>query len=459
MKKHIHMNAFEMNTVGHLSHGLWRHPENNRHRYKDLRYWTELAQLLEQGKFDALFLADVVGVYDIYKGSKDPAVREAVQLPINDPLLLVPAMAVVTEHLGFAVTFSTTYEPPFAHARRMSTLDHLTNGRVGWNVVTSHLPSAAKNFGLDHMVKHDKRYEIANEYLEVCYKLWEGSWDDDAVVRDVERGIYTDPNKVHYIHHEGEHFKVPGPHLSEPSLQRTPVIYQAGSSDRGRAFAAKHAECVFLEAPSLELLKRHAQDIREKAAQYGRQPDHIKMFTGLSVIVGRTREEAQRKYDEYAKLLSVEGVLAHYGGGSGYDLSAYRKDEYLEYAESDHIQTDAARYTKHSPTRKTVGQIVESMGSLSARGLLAIGTPEEVADQLESWVEQSGIDGFNLRQFVSPGTFRDFVELVVPELQKRGIYREHYEPGTFRERLFGQGVRKLPDGHPGTQFRQLAARI
>src|SRR5690606_9751677 len=176
--KNIHLNLFEMNTVGHISHGLWVHPDNNRHRFNDIEFWTELAQLLEAGLFDAVFLADVIGAYDGFRGGPETALREAVQIPNNDPAMIVPAMAAVTTHLGFAITFSTTYEPPFAWARRLSTLDHLTKGRVGWNVVTSYLPNAARNFGYDEEVPHDYRYEIADEYLDVTYKLWEGSWDD-----------------------------------------------------------------------------------------------------------------------------------------------------------------------------------------------------------------------------------------------------------------------------------------
>jgi FMN-dependent oxidoreductase (nitrilotriacetate monooxygenase family) len=459
MPKKIHINAFEMNCVSHLAHGLWIHPDNNRHRYTDLDYWTELAVLLERGKFDALFLADVVGIYDVYKQGRETALREAVQVPVNDPFLIVPPMAYVTKNLGFAVTFSTTYEHPYAHARRMTTLDHLTKGRVAWNVVTSYLPSAAKNFGLDGMVRHDERYNIADEYLEVCYKLWEASWDDDAVIRDLQNRIYTDPAKVHEINHEGKYFKIPGPHLSEPSLQRTPVIYQAGTSKRGRAFAAKHAECVFLGAPNVEGLRNYIEDIRTQAKALGRNPDHIKMFIGMSVIVGKTKEEAEAKLAEYTRLRSVEGSLAHYGGSSGYDLSQYDPDDYLEYIETDHGQTAAARFTKLSPTKQTVGQVIETLGSINGRGFLAVGTPEEVVDQIQYWVEETGIDGFNLTQFLSPGSFEDFVDLVIPELQRRGMFRKEYEAGTFRERLFGQGLRKLPDDHPGASFRTDRSKV
>ncbi|ABO68832.1 LLM class flavin-dependent oxidoreductase [Geobacillus thermodenitrificans] len=440
MTKKIHINAFEMNCVGHIAHGLWRHPENQRHRYTDLNYWTELAQLLEKGKFDALFLADVVGIYDVYRQSRDTAVREAVQIPVNDPLMLISAMAYVTKHLAFAVTFSTTYEHPYGHARRMSTLDHLTKGRIAWNVVTSHLPSADKNFGIKKILEHDERYDLADEYLEVCYKLWEGSWEDNAVIRDIENNIYTDPSKVHEINHSGKYFEVPGPHLCEPSPQRTPVIYQAGMSERGREFAAKHAECVFLGGKDVETLKFFVDDIRKRAKKYGRNPDHIKMFAGICVIVGKTHDEAMEKLNSFQKYWSLEGHLAHYGGGTGYDLSKYSSNDYIGSI--------------------SVGEIINNMSKLDGKWFkLSVGTPKKVADEMQYLVEEAGIDGFNLVQYVSPGTFVDFIELVVPELQKRGLYRVDYEEGTYREKLFGKGNYRLPDDHIAARYRNISSNV
>src|SRR5215213_8870161 len=217
MTKQIRLNAFDMNCVGHIQQGMWAHPRDRSTAYNTLEYWQDLARTAERGKFDGIFLADIVGVYDVYKGSPDPSIAHAVQVPVNDPLLVVPAMAAVTKHIGFGVTCNLTYEPPYTFARRMSTLDHLTKGRVGWNIVTSYLESGARNIGLDAQVRHDNRYDIADEYMEVLYKLWEGSWEDDAVVEDVQRNLYVDPEKVHPIGHQGEYFKVPGIHLCEPS--------------------------------------------------------------------------------------------------------------------------------------------------------------------------------------------------------------------------------------------------
>src|ERR1700755_1009089 len=270
MPRPIRLNAFDMNCVAHQSPGLRRPPGDHAWDYKKLSYWTDLAQLLERGRFDGLFIADVLGIYDVYGGNRDATVRHATQVPVNDPAMLVSAMAAVTEGLGFGLTASISFEHPYPFARRMSTLDHLTDGRVGWNVVTSYLDSGAKNLGESAQLNHDNRYDVADEYLEVCYKLWEGSWEDDAVLRDRARRIFTDPGKVHPIRHEGRYFKVPGVHLSEPSPQRTPVLYQAGASARGRSFAGEHAECVFLATPSKAVLKESVASIRESVAAAGR---------------------------------------------------------------------------------------------------------------------------------------------------------------------------------------------
>ena len=298
-----------------------------------------MAKVLEKGRFDAIFLADVLGIYDVYQGSRDAAVRQGAQVPVNDPAFVVPIMAQVTKHLGFGLTASTSYEHPYIFARRMSTLDHLTKGRIGWNVVTSYLNSAAVNIGLDQQINHSERYEMADEYMEVVYKLWEGSWEEDAVLVDKERKIYADPEKVHGIRHEGKYFNVPGAHLSEPSPQRTPVIFQAGASSRGRKFAAKHAELVFISAPTAEITKKTVDSIREEAKRAGRNPNEIKILSSITPILGRTQKEAEEKYEDYQKHISYEGALALLGGWTGIDFSAYDPDDKIEYVDSDAMKS------------------------------------------------------------------------------------------------------------------------
>ncbi|EIJ78281.1 Nitrilotriacetate monooxygenase component A/pristinamycin IIA synthase subunit A [Bacillus methanolicus PB1] len=456
MGKQIILNAFEMTSAMHNSHGLWKHPESKRQRrYKELDYWIEMAKLLERGKFDAVFFADVLGVYDTYKQSKEPSIRDGMQIPLIDAALVIPVMASVTKHLSFAFTVSTTYEPPFAHARRFSTLDHLTQGRIAWNVVTSYLPNAARNFGLQEMIRHDRRYDIADEYLEVCYKLWESSWEDGAVIEDVKKGVLIDPSKVHEINHSGEFFHVEGPHLSEPSLQRTPVLYQAGVSERGRECAAKHAECVFVGGPTPERIRFYTEDIKKRAEKYGRNPDNIKVFSFLTVIVGETTEEAERKYQELNRLWSPDAAKAQFGGASGYDLSRYEKsdlDQPFEFKPTEHGHYKAASLTKDASKKLKVGEALSRLENID-REQVIVGNPTEVADAIQYQFEASGVDGFNLNHLVTPGSLEDFIGLVVPILQKRGLYKTEYKHGTLREKLFDHGSSLLPEDHPGSQYR------
>mgnify|MGYP001262311773 CR=1 FL=1 len=455
-RKQIHLNLFEMNCVSHITHGMWVHPDNTRHRFNDLSFWLELAQLLEYGTFDAMFLADVTGTYDGFRDGHETSVTEGMQIPSNDPLMVIPAMAAVTSRLGFAATFSTTYEPPFSFARRMSTLDHLTAGRVGWNVVTSYLPNAARNFGYDGEIEHDHRYERADEYLDVAYKLWEGSWEDDAVLADRERRIYADPAKVHYINHSGPYYKVSGPHLCEPSPQRTPVIYQAGVSDAGRRFAGKHAEAIFIGGQSIEQVAFFAADIRRLARSEGRDEGDIKFFPCVNIIVGRDDAEVAAKVREYERLRSVEGYLAH--RMSQIDWTRYPRSETVG-AIAGRGENGFDRILHQYQPEQTVGEVLDGLGALG-RPFTAAGTPGAVADRLEEWVDHAGVDGFNLIQHLTPGTARDVIELVIPELRRRGRYRASYDddPGpTLRERLFGPGQARLKPTHPGARYRDPAA--
>lgn len=446
----IYLNAFDMACVGHQAAGLWRHPDDQGYRYRELGYWTELARTLEAGGFDALFLADVLGVYDVYGGSRDAAVADAAQVPVNDPTLAVSAMAAVTETLGFGVTVSLTYEQPYALARRLSTLDHLTEGRVAWNIVTSYLDSAARNLGLDAQIPHDERYEIAEEYLEVCYKLWEASWEPGAVVRDRDRGVFTDPARVHDIEHKGRYFSVPGPFLCEPSPQRTPVLFQAGASPRGVRFAAAHAEAVFVSGPTPEIVAKPVKALRAAAAELGRDPRSIKVFTMVTPIVAETHDQAVAKLHDYRQFVSAEGALALFGGWTGVDLAELGPDEPLRYVQTEANRSALASFTT-ADRNWTAGELAQEVG-LGGRGPVVVGSPGEVADELERWVDEADVDGFNLAYVTTPGTFIDFARHVVPELRRRGRVPERGERVTLRERLGGAGPLLAPD-HPGAAHR------
>jgi FMN-dependent oxidoreductase (nitrilotriacetate monooxygenase family) len=455
MTREIRLNAFDMNCVGHQSPGLWRHPRDKSWTYKDLDYWVHLAKTLERGKFDGLFIADVLGVYDVYRGALDAALRNSTQIPVNDPLQLVPAMALVTKHLGFGLTASLSFEHPYTFARRLSTLDHLTKGRAGWNIVTSYLDSGAKNIGLGGQSAHDDRYDVADEYMEVCYKLWEGSWEDGAVVRDRETGIFTHPEKVHPIRHSGRHFTVPGIHLSEPSPQRTPVLYQAGASSRGKDFAGAHAECIFVAAPSKTVLKRYVANVREAAARVGRNPRDILAFNLQTVVLGETDAEAQRKFNEYRRYASFEGALTLISGWTGIDFGQFGPDEVLRHRHTNAVQSAVETFTTIDPNREwTVREMADWVG-VGGFGPVFVGSPQTVADLLQEWVEDTDVDGFNLAYAVTPESFEDAVDLLVPELQKRGVYKTDYRQGTLREKLSGKGAR-LEAPHPGAAYRDLS---
>jgi FMN-dependent oxidoreductase (nitrilotriacetate monooxygenase family) len=454
MAREIRFNAFDMNCVGHQSPGLWAHPRDRSWQYKDLEYWVELARILERGKFDGLFIADVLGVYDVYRGNLDAALRQSAQIPVNDPLQLVPAMALVTEHLGFGLTASLSFEHPYTFARRLSTLDHLTKGRAGWNIVTSYLDSGAKNIGLVGQGLHDDRYDVADEYMEVCYKLWEGSWEDGAVLRDRRRRIFADPAKVHPIAHEGRYFKVPGVHLCEPSPQRSPVLYQAGASSRGRRFAGAHAECTFVATPSKAVLKSAVAGIRDSVAAAGRDPRGTLVFNLQTVIVDETDAKAKAKYDDYRQYASFDGALVLGSGWMGIDFGRYAPEAPLRRIETNAVQSSVEAFSSADPTKVwTVRELAEWIG-IGGLGPVFVGGPSTVADLMQEWVAETDVDGFNLAYAVTPETFEDIVMYLVPELQRRGVYKKAYASGTLREKLFGAGAR-LPDSHPAARYRHL----
>jgi len=450
--RQIRFNAFMMNCVVHLAPGQWTAPDDHAADYLDPGYWVALARKLEEGLFDSLFLGDITGVYDVFGGAADAALRTAAQVPMNDPVPLIPLMAHATRHLGFGVTVSVAYEPPYLLARRLTTLDHLSGGRVAWNVVTSYLGSGARSLGQRELRAHDERYDRADEFLEVCYKLWEGSWEDGAVRRDKARGVYADPARVHAVRHEGRYFDLDGIFQCEPSAQRTPLLFQAGGSARGTRFAARHAECIFVGAPTRNGLRRSVASLRAALAEAGRAPDSALLFAMFTVIVDETAEKAQARYAAYRARASYDGALALLSGWTGIDLSRYAPDDTLEYVDTKAGQSALASFSKLDPQRTwTVRDAVEFV-AIGGRGPVVVGDPVQVADELQAWMEDTGIDGFNLAWVESPRTFHDVVDYLVPELQRRGAYKTAYAPGTLRDKLLGHGPR-LQAPHPGAGFR------
>jgi FMN-dependent oxidoreductase (nitrilotriacetate monooxygenase family) len=452
-RRQLRFNAFNMMAPSHNWAGLWSHPRDASIDYNSLDYWVDYARIAERGLFDGVFLADVFGVYDVFGDSADTAVQRGVQLPNADPTLLVSAMALVTQNVGFGITTNLSLEHPYQFARRFSTLDHLTRGRIGWNIVTGYLDSGARGMGFAAGRAHDDRYDVAEDFLAATYKLWEGSWEQDAVRRDRATGVFTDPSKVHSIRHDGPHYRVDGIHLSEPSPQRTPLLYQAGASKRGRGFAAKHAEAIFLNGQTKPILAKAVREIREATKAFGRNPYDIKLFSGLVVIVAPTRAEAHDLHAEYSRHIDQQGQLALLSGWTGINFSTYSPDQALQYVESNAIQSMVDNLTVHSDAPPRIGDLA-SLSATGARAPFVVGSPQDVADQLADWAEQTDIDGFNLVRLVAPESLEAFVDLVVPELQSRGLYKTAYSPGTLREKLFpGRGA-LLHASHPGAQFRR-----
>lgn len=451
--KRLLVNAFNMNCVGHIHHGLWTHPRDRSTEYNTLGHWTDIARLLERGLFDGLFIADIVGSYDVYQGGLDLTLQEAIQLPANDPWMLVSAMAAVTQHLGFGLTASTSTETPFTFARKASTLDQLTQGRLGWNIVTGYIDSGARALGHERLVAHDLRYDQADDFLALCYRLWEGSWEDGAVRKDRARRIYADPAQVHAIAHDGPFHRSQGVHMCEPSPQRTPVLYQAGTSGRGQRFAGEHAECVFIAANDPAAARATAGRLRQSLVAAGRRPEDVKIFVALSVVAGATEAEARDRYAEYQRYANPEAGLAHFAASTGVDFARYGLDDPIDYSGSNAIQS--AGQTAQQRGWTTRRQLLQQF-TLGSRYPTLVGNGSQIADELVRWLDEGDIDGINLSRIVVPETWADFIDHVVPELQARGRYRTAYDEGTLRHKLFGQGDR-LPAAHPAAAVRGAAS--
>ena len=447
MSTSLFFSAFVMNTASHILHGVWRRPDARQTEFNSLKLWVDLAKELEAGLFDVIFFADVVGLYNDFKGSYRKHVEVGLQIPSNDPSVILSALAYNTEHLGLAFTSNTVQEHPFNFARKISTLDHASQGRIAWNIVTNPLANAAHNFG-QALTPHDERYEWAQEYVAVTYKLWEGSWDDGALLQNRETGIHGDFDKIHRIHHVGKRYTVEGPHLVAPSPQRTPLLFQAGSSEAGMNFAAANAEAQFVIAPRPEVAASVIAATRDLLPKYGRRREDLKFFQGLSFVIGSTEEEVARKSHELDEAIDAEAMIAHLGGAMGVvGLDAYS----LDYPLTD-IQTEGVRSILDWVQASVVGRkaTVRDLGMLNSQASRVTGTPEHIADQLATW-QEAGVDGINVINATIPGSYTEFIEQVMPALRKRGLAKEAYSPGTLRRKLFGCDT--VPATHPAAAYR------
>lgn len=451
------LNAFDMMVPVHQSPGLWRHPESRAEQFDTLEYWTSLAQALEEGGFSALFLADVLGVYDVHGGGPETAYSGGVQFPLLDPLSAVSAMAATTRHLGFGVTASVTYEHPYLLARRLTSLDHLTRGRLAWNVVTSYQDSAARNMGLTQQIPHDERYDRADEYMDVMYRLFEGSFAPDAVRADRNTGMFVDPDGVHPAAHEGRFFQVPGAALAHPGPQRTPFLFQAGASSRGQRFALDHAEAIFLIGSTPQMVRGWVDAIRAGLEERGRARDAVKIFAMVTVVVAESDEAAQARLVGYAEYVDVDSALALFGGWTGVDLSGADPDAPLEYVTTDANRSALASMTTLAGGKEwTVRELAEFV-TIGGRGPTIVGSPATVVDELERWQREADVDGFNVSAAVRPADLERFAALVSPELRRRGLLAPRpEEPVTLREAVLGSGP-WLAEDHRGGAFRAQAA--
>lgn len=433
LDKQLHLFGFVIHSPMNHTVGSWRHPRNNSlgYSFAEPEMWQEIARTLERGKFDGIFFADQLAAYGTYRGSRDATVRHAVQFPIHDPLLLIPMMAAVTKHIGLLSTLSVSYYAPYMAVRKLSTLDHLTKGRVGWNIVTSFHPGEALNMGLEKMTPHDERYARADEFLEVCFKLW-NSWESGAVVMDRAGDVFIDPAKIHEIEHRGKYFSCPGFSPVAPSPQGHPVLIQAGASGPGRDFCAKWAEGAFTIQLTGRALGAYAADVRERAKKLGR-PKPPKVIAGVQIIVAENERAARDKQQELNELVSVEGSLALLSGHTGYDFSQRDLDTPVEAIDDlPGIQGLFEVFTKMHHEKVSLRTAAALYGRSVAQPQI-VGDPEQVADQLIAIARESGIDGFNLTPTYTPGSFAEVVDLLVPVLQQRGVFRKEYTGATLRE--------------------------
>ncbi len=427
--RQMKLGAFLMATVHHVA--AWRHPDVPANAGLDFKHYRHLAQVAEAAKFDALFEADSVAA-----ATGNIASRMA-RSDHFEPLTLLSALSAVTDHIGLIATATTTYNEPYHVARKFASLDHLSGGRAGWNLVTSDAAAEAQNFGRSEHVGHAERYSRAREFHQVVTGLW-NSWADDAFTRDKASGQYYDPAKVQVLNHQGEHFSVKGPLNVARSPQGQPVVVQAGSSEVGRDLAAQTAEVVFTAQTSLASAQAFYADIKGRLAAYGRSADSLKIMPGVLIVVAETEALAREKFESFQDLVEPEVGVALLGRMLGnFDLSGYPLDGPLpELPLTDSGQRSRQKLLTELAEREHLNLTQLGRRIAGGRGHYSlIGTPEQVADELQTWFEQGAADGFNVLVPHLPGGLEDVARLLVPELQRRGLFRTEYEGTTLRENL------------------------
>src|SRR5215813_10378531 len=426
-KGQLRLGAFFNPTGHHVA--AWRHPDAQADAGINFKHYVEITQAAERAKFDLVFFADNVCVRD---ANMEALSRSAQYIANFEPLTLLAALSAVTSRIGLVATASTSYNEPFHVARKFASLDHLSGGRAGWNLVTSGMAAEAYNFNRDAHYEHGERYERAREFAQVVVGLWD-SWDDDAFQRDKTAGIFFDPDKLHRLDHKGETFSVRGPLKVPRTPQGRPVIVQAGGSDDMIAVAAEFAEVIFCAPLTLEQAKTFYAKIKGRLVEHGRAPDAMKIMPGLSVIVGRTEAEANEKYEELQSLIHpvvAREILSTVLGGV--DLTSYPFDGPLP----DNLPMSNASQSTFHNVRDMARKENLTMRVAGARAKSVVrGSPQQVADHMEQWFREDGCDGFNIMPPYLPGGLDDFVELVVPELRRRGLFRSEYESHTLREHL------------------------
>jgi FMN-dependent oxidoreductase (nitrilotriacetate monooxygenase family) len=426
--RQLHLGAFMRPVSIHTA--WWRYPGSQPDANFSFPALKRFAQTLERGKFDAFFMADHLAVLNM----PIDALKRSATVTSFDPQTLLPALAVVTERLGLIATGSTTFDEPFHVARRFASLDHLSNGRAGWNIVTTANPDAALNFGRNDQMEHDERYRRAREFYDVVTGLWD-SWADDAFIRDQETGVFFDPSRMHVLNHKGKYLSVRGPLNVARPIQGWPVIVQAGASEAGRQLAAETAEMIFASARTLEDGKEFYADVKGRMRKIGRNPDHLKVLPGALVVVGDTVEEARAKRLHLDSLVHADSAIGALSERLGVDARALDPDGPLPEIPLTNAGQSGQQALIRLARREnlTVRQLAQRVGGYA--GLSFVGTPATIADTMEEWLHERGSDGFNVMFPYLPAGLDDFVDRVVPELQRRGIFRRDYEGTTLREHL------------------------